>query len=197
MSKSLSSISVFCGSSQGFDPVFRETAFTLGETLASRNITLVYGGARIGLMGAVADGCISRGGKVIGVIPHFLRTKEVAHENLNELILVETMHERKMKMHDLCDAFIALPGGYGTLEELFEMITWAQLGLHQKPVGVLNVQGFYDPLLEQVGTMVKAGFLKAEHRHMLLTSNSPSQLLDELNSYEAPPVKKWITESRT
>ena len=197
MSKGISSLSVFCGSSAGFDPVFRDAALALGRTLAERSITLIYGGAKIGLMGAVADGVLSQGGKVIGVIPYFLRTKEVAHENLTELLLVDTMHERKMKMHDLCDAFVALPGGYGTLEELFEMITWAQLGLHQKPVGILNMQGFYDALLMQIDAMVIAGFLRQEHRRMLLTSKTAASLIDEINSYEAPPVKKWITESRT
>ena len=193
MAKIISSIAVFCGSSPGFDPVFRDTAFSLGEILAGRGITLIYGGAKIGLMGAVADGSLSRDGRVVGVIPHFLSTKEVAHENLAELIMVETMHERKMKMHDLCDAFIALPGGYGTLEELFEMITWAQLGLHQKPVGILNVHGFYDALIGQVNTMVPTGFLKPEHRSMMLSSPIPAELIDKLAAYEAPPVKKWIT----
>jgi uncharacterized protein (TIGR00730 family) len=138
----MKSISVFCGSSMGVDPVYISEAILLGKTLAERSIQLVYGGARIGLMGAVADSVLNNHGKVIGVLPYFLKSKEIAHDGLTELILVESMHERKMKMHDLCDGIIALPGGFGTLEELFEILTWGQLGLHKKPVGVLNVNGF-------------------------------------------------------
>ncbi len=146
-------IVVFCGSSGGHDPVFAAQAFRVGQYLAEHGIELVYGGAKVGLMGAVADGTLQAGGRVTGVLPRFLRTKEVAHEHLSELMLVDTMHERKLKMHELSDGVIAMPGGYGTLEELFEMLTWGQLGLHAKPVGLLNTDGFYDHLLAMADTM--------------------------------------------
>jgi uncharacterized protein (TIGR00730 family) len=156
----MKSITVFCGSSFGSDEKYKEQATLLGQTLAQQNIQLIYGGANVGLMGAVADGILNEGGKAIGVLPHFLQSKEIAHTQLTELILVESMHERKTKMNDLCDAVIVLPGGYGTLEEFFEMITWAQLGLHKKPIAVLNIDGFYDDLIKLVQMMVDKGFLK-------------------------------------
>ena len=137
----MKSVTVFCGSSMGTDPIYKSQAFLLGKTLAQQNIKLIYGGAKVGLMGAVADGALSENGKVIGVLPHFLGTKEIAHESLTELIRVESMHERKTKMSELSEGVIALPGGFGTLEELFEMLTWGQLGLHQKPIGILNKIG--------------------------------------------------------
>jgi uncharacterized protein (TIGR00730 family) len=140
-------ITVFCGSSSGTEEIYTTQATLLGETLAIRNIELVYGGAKVGLMGAVADGVLNQGGKVIGVLPNFLGAKEIAHPKLTELILVATMHERKTKMNDLCDGVIVLPGGFGTLDELFEMLTWAQLGLHKKPIAILNVDGYYDALI--------------------------------------------------
>src|SRR6478609_6235349 len=164
----IKSIAVFCGSSLGNDPHFQIQAKLLGQTLAKQNIELVYGGAKIGLMGAVADGALDEGGKVIGILPKFLRSKEIAHEGLTQLILVDSMHERKTKMNELCDGVIALPGGYGTLEEFFEMLTWSQLGLHQKPVAILNVNGFYDSLTALVQTMVDKGFLKKSNQQMLL-----------------------------
>src|SRR5215203_5745857 len=139
-------VSVFCGSSLGTDEVFQKHAHFVGETLAIQKIGLVYGGANVGLMGAVADGALSKGGEVIGVLPNFLRAKEIAHKNLTQLILVETMHERKTMMNELSDGVIALPGGFGTLEEFFEMLTWAQLGLHKKPIALLNIGGFFDSL---------------------------------------------------
>ncbi len=185
-------ITVFCGSNSGTDPVFTTQAFALGETLAQLGIGLVYGGAKIGMMGAVADGVLSGGGKVIGVIPWFLRKKEVAHESLTELIVVESMHERKMKMHELSDGVIALPGGFGTLEELFEMLTWAQLGLHKKPIGILNIAGYYDPLVGQLQMMAGQEFLKESHRKMLLVSNQIDDLLSQMENYVAPEVGKWI-----
>jgi len=140
----MNAIVVFCGSSPGKEEIYKSKAEQLGQTLAEENITLIYGGASVGLMGAVANGVLKNQGKAIGVIPEFLNTKEVAHTQLSELIQVESMHERKTKMSELCDGVIALPGGFGTLEELFEMLTWAQLGLHQKPIGILNVNGFYN-----------------------------------------------------
>jgi uncharacterized protein (TIGR00730 family) len=187
-------ITVFCGSSFGTEKQYEEQAYLLGKTLAERNIGLVYGGANVGLMGAVADGAIENNGEVIGVLPHFLQNKEIAHEGLTELILVETMHERKTKMNDLTDGVITLPGGFGTLEEFFEMLTWAQLGLHKKPIGILNVNGFYNELLALVDTMVKKGFLKAINRNMLLTSENIDDLLNQMESYEAPDVSKWISK---
>lgn len=185
-------ISVFCGSSFGDDSIYLDQAIKLGEILALKGIELVYGGANVGLMGAVADGALSKGGKVIGVLPHFLQTKEIAHLGLTELILVESMHERKTKMNELCDGVIALPGGFGTMEELFEMLTWAQLGLHKKPIGILNVNGYYNFLNALSDVMVEKGFLKQVNRAMLLTSDSVENLLDQMTDYRAPEVGKWI-----
>lgn len=184
---------VFCGSSSGNDARFTEQALLLGETLAQQQIALVYGGARIGLMGAVADGALRAGGKVIGVLPRFLQSKEIAHAELTELHLVDSMHERKMLMNELCDGAIALPGGFGTMEEFFEMLTWAQLGLHQKPVALLNVAGFYDPLLALVQSMVDNALLKQSNQAMLLSSDNIDTLLDMMRNYLAPAVPKWIT----
>ena len=151
-------VTVFCGSSSGSEDLYYKQAYMLGSSLAKRGIGVVYGGAKVGLMGAVADGALGAGGEVIGVLPNFLRSKEIAHMGLTELIQVESMHERKLKMNELCDGVIALPGGYGTMEEFFEMITWAQLGLHQKPIALLNINGFYDSLINLVQTMVDHGF---------------------------------------
>lgn len=190
----MKSITVFCGSSFGSDEIYKEQATLLGQTLAKQNIQLIYGGANVGLMGAVADGVLLEGGKAIGVLPHFLQSKEIAHQNLTELILVETMHERKTKMNDLCDGVIVLPGGYGTLEEFFEMITWAQLGLHKKPIAILNIDGFYDDLIKLVQTMVDKGFLKQINQEMLLVSDSIDALLEKMKNYQAPTVGKWISK---
>src|SRR3954468_4059620 len=187
-------ITVFCGSSSGTDPVYASQAFRLGEILARHKIELVYGGAKVGLMGAVADGVLKRNGKVIGVLPNFLKHKEIAHEGLSELILVESMHERKTKMNELCDGVIALPGGFGTLEEFFEMLTWAQLGLHKKPLAILNIDGFYDSLITLVQTMVDKGFLKEANQQMLLMSNNIEDLLIKMRNYVAPTVGKWVNK---
>ncbi|MBT1703744.1 TIGR00730 family Rossman fold protein [Chryseosolibacter indicus] len=189
-------ITVFCGSSFGNDKIFEQQAMLLGQTLAKNGIELVYGGAKVGLMGAVADGALKEGGKVIGVLPDFLQSKEIAHEGLTELIIVKSMHERKTRMNDLSDGVIALPGGYGTLEEFFEMLTWAQLGLHKKPIGILNVNGFYDPLMQMVQTMVDNGFLKSVNQQMLLMSSSMDDLLDKMRNYVAPAVPKWINKEK-
>jgi len=190
----MKNITVFCGSSFGSNEIYKEQATLLGKTLAKQNIQLIYGGADVGLMGAVADGALNENGKVVGVLPRFLQSKEIAHKNLTDLILVETMHERKTKMNDLCDGVIVLPGGYGTLEEFFEMITWAQLGLHKKPIGVLNIDGFYDDLIKLVQTMVDKGFLKQVNRDMLLISDNIDELLDQIRNYQAPSVGKWISK---
>ncbi|MGN7720696.1 TIGR00730 family Rossman fold protein [Chitinophaga sp. 22620] len=190
----MKSITVFCASSPGFSEVYMDQAYLVGKTLAEKGIRLVYGGANVGLMGAVADGALEAGGEVIGVLPDFLRAKEIAHRGLTELILVETMHERKTKMNELCDGVIALPGGYGTLEELFEMITWAQLGLHQKPIALLNTNGYYDHLVKLLQHMTGEGLLKAENQRMLLTGTDILQVLEQMRQYTPPLVGKWITE---
>lgn len=191
------SIVVFCGSSEGYNEIYRDTAYELGAIMAERNIRLVYGGAKVGVMGALAEGALQNKGKVTGVIPTFLRTKEVAHEGLTEMVLTETMHERKMKMHELSDGIIALPGGWGTMEELFEMMTWAQLGLHPKPIGILNVNGFYEPLLALIELMADEGFLKELYRDMLIVSDDIFDLLEKMNNYEVPDIPKWITPGTT
>ncbi len=193
----MKSITVFCGSSAGTDKVFMVQAFDLGCVLATNNIQLVYGGAKIGLMGAVADGALSLNGKVIGVLPNFLRSKEIAHDKLSELIIVDSMHQRKAKMNELCDGFIAMPGGFGTMEELFEVLTWAQLGLHKKPIGLLNTNGFYNSLIAMIQEMLDKGFLKAINQEMLIVSDSIEDLLLKMNEYEAPEVGKWINNDNT
>lgn len=185
-------ITVFCGSSSGVEDIYQTQAFELGKTLAKQNIELVYGGANVGLMGAVANGVLAQGGKVIGVLPTFLRSKEIAHQGLTKLILVDSMHERKTKMNELCDGVIALPGGFGTLDELFEMLTWAQLGLHKKPIAILNIDGFYDSLLHMIQIMTKRGLLKEDNQKMLLVSSAIDDLLKKMNNYIAPTTGKWI-----
>ncbi|SEN94837.1 hypothetical protein SAMN05444671_2530 [Flavobacterium sp. CF108] len=193
----MKNITVFCGSSFGSEEIYKDQAELLGKTLAKQNIGLVYGGANVGLMGAVADGALSENGTVIGVLPNFLRSKEIAHLGLTELILVESMHERKMKMNDLCDGVIALPGGFGTLEELFEMLTWSQLGLHKKPIAILNINGFYDSLLELLQTMSEKGLLKEANQKMLLVSDDIDDLLNQMKNYTPPTVGKWIDKKNT
>ncbi|MEP7079296.1 MAG: TIGR00730 family Rossman fold protein [Ginsengibacter sp.] len=188
----MKAITVFCGSSGGYKEIYQQQAFLLGQKLADKQIAVVYGGARIGLMGAVADGALQNGGKVYGVIPEFLRSKEIAHEGLTELILVNSMHERKVKMNELSDGVIALPGGFGTMEELFEMLTWAQLGLHKKPIALLNTKGFYDFLLKSTETMVDEGFLKKSNQQMLLVDDKIDTLLEKMKNYHAPDLPKWI-----
>jgi hypothetical protein len=185
-------ITVFCGSSFGTDEIYEKQAFKLGEILADRKIGLVFGGANVGLMNAVANGSLSKGGEVTGVLPVFIKEKGIAHKNLTELILVGTMHERKTKMNELSDGVIALPGGFGTLEEFFEALTWGQLGLHRKPAGLLNIKGFYDSLKILAKTMVEKGFLKEDNRKMLLISDDIENLLDQMENYIAPTVDKWI-----
>jgi uncharacterized protein (TIGR00730 family) len=186
-------ISVFCGSSFGTASVYKDIAFELGRTLAQQNIGLVYGGANVGLMGAVADGALSEKGEVIGVLPHFLQRKELAHTELAELHLVETMHERKLKMNELSDGVIALPGGFGTLEEFFEILTWGQLRLHSKPVALLNAEGFYDTLITFLQETVQKGFLRQENYSILLVGTSPESTLQQMRSYQPSPVAKWIS----
>jgi uncharacterized protein (TIGR00730 family) len=192
----MKSVTVFCGSSAGSDDIYRSEADRLGKALAEQSIRLIYGGAKVGLMGVVANAVLEAGGEVIGVLPRFLKSKEIAHDGLTELILVESMHERKTKMHQLSEGVIALPGGYGTLEELFEMLTWAQLGLHKNPIGVLNVNGYYDALISLVQNMVDKAFLKIVNQKMLLSSGEIAALLQAMKDYVAPEVGKWITDDR-
>ncbi|UZO79360.1 TIGR00730 family Rossman fold protein [Aquimarina sp. ERC-38] len=190
--KQFKSICVFCGSSEGKDPDILQAAYELGTILAERNIELIYGAAKIGVMARVAKGVQDHQGKVTGVIPKFLTTKEVVHEGLDDLIVTTTMHERKTKMHELSDAFITLPGGFGTLEELFEIITWAQLGLHQKPIGLLNINGFYDPLVNMLSTMVSQKFLKQENMDLLLVADTNKELFRKIEAYQPTVVPKWL-----
>lgn len=191
------SICVFAGSSSGSDPAFLQSALDLGRSLVSRGYGLVYGGASIGLMGRVADAVLSAGGRVVGVMPDFLAAKEIAHSGLTELKITTSMHERKDAMASLADGFIALPGGFGTLEEFFEVLTWAQLGLHAKPCGLLNVNGYYDSLLRFLDTTVERRLLRAENREMVLVSPNASGLLDQMQAYTAPAITKWIDTTRT
>lgn len=192
----MKSIVVFCGSSEGNDLDILESAAQLGKILAEQQTTLVYGAAKIGVMGKIAQGCLDNDGKVIGVIPDFLMLREVYHSGLTELIITKNMHERKLKMHELSEGIIALPGGYGTLEELFEMITWGQLGLHQKPVGILNINGFYDYLLKMLEKMVSQGFLKKENYEMLLVDASVNGLLQKMETYKPLSLSKWIQKDQ-
>ncbi|NDW09577.1 TIGR00730 family Rossman fold protein [Dysgonomonas sp. 520] len=185
-------ITVFCGSNNGADPEYKAQAYKLGQILAQNSIELVYGGAYVGLMGAVADGVLEWGGNVIGIIPSFLQKKELAHTGLSEMIIVDTMHQRKAKMEELCDGIIALPGGFGTLDELFEILTWAQLSLHNKPTGILNTNGFYNTLLKFVDEMVVQNFVKGEYRDLLLVNENPDNLIKQMKSYVPPLNDKWF-----
>lgn len=189
---SMKSICVFCASSLGEREEYRQAAEALGSVLARQNIRLIYGGAKVGLMGAVADAVLKGGGKVTGVLPHFLSGKEIAHTNLTELILVESMHERKMEMSQLADGFIALPGGYGTLEELLEIITWGQLGLHHKPVLVLNINGYYDHLIKLLDHMTSEGLLKERHRRMMLFTDKVEDAINQMLHYSPPVINPLI-----
>jgi uncharacterized protein (TIGR00730 family) len=191
-------ICVFCGSLQGARPVYAEAARAIATELARRGLGLVYGGGRVGLMGVVADTVLAAGGEAIGIIPRGLASKELAHTGLTELRLVESMHERKATMSTLSDAFVALPGGLGTLEETLEVLTWVQLGIHDKPVGVLNVDGYFDPLLKLLANAVREGFLRREYFDLLLFDDAPSELLDRLAVWRPPAVRRaWLAPSET
>ena len=190
-------ICVYCGSSPGKLPLYVEQAAALGHEMARRGLGLVYGGASVGVMGAVADAVLENGGEVIGVIPHALATKEVSHHGLDQLYVVSSMHERKAKMAELSDGFIALPGGWGTLEEIFEMLTWAQLGFHQKPCGLLNSGGYYDELYRFLEHQIEQRFVKEEYRPMMMMDGTAEALLDRFEVYDPPRVKKWIGPDET
>lgn len=189
---SIERLCVFCGSSPGSDPAYLAAARAMGTALAEAGIGLVYGGAAVGLMGAVADATLAAGGEVTGVMPRALAEKEIAHSTLSELRVVGSMHERKALMAELSHGFIALPGGLGTLEELFEIWTWAQLGYHQKPCAVLNVNGFYDRLIGFLDGVVEQRFMRPEHRRMLIVADKPHALLARLHRYRPPEITKWI-----
>lgn len=190
-------ITIYCGANAGSDAIFEEQAYLVGKVLAQQNIGVVFGGGKVGLMGAVANGAMQNGGIVTGVIPYFLCTKEIAHDGITKMITVDTMHQRKTLLNELSDAMIALPGGFGTMEELFEMLTWAQLGLHKKPVAVLNINGFYDSLLTLIQTMVDKQFLRKEYQQMILSSDNIDDLLEKIKNYQAPQVEKWMTKETT
>ena len=197
----MKSICVFCGSSAGHDPRYRTAAEALGRLLADRQIELVYGGGNVGLMGVLADACLDAGGTVIGVIPEALMGKEVAgrhvdHRALTRLEVVDSMHSRKARMAELADGFVALPGGFGTFEEFCEILTWGQLGFHTKPIGLLNVAGFYDPLLALFDRAVAEGFLRAQNRAMALADTDSERLLAAMAAYRAEPVSRWLKEER-
>lgn len=186
----MKSLGVFCGSHAGRGEIYRAAAAQFGREVARRGITIVYGGGNVGLMGVVADAALAAGGRVIGVLPRFLMDREVGHAGLSELYLVDSMHERKAKMAELSDAFVALPGGLGTLEEIFEAWTWVVLGLQQKPCGLLTVGNFYDPLLAFLDRAVEEGFMSSGHRALLKAANDPAVLLAKLASAEQPPAPK-------
>jgi uncharacterized protein (TIGR00730 family) len=190
-------ICVYAGSNAGSDPAYAAAARALGSELAARGAGLVYGGSRVGLMGAVADAVLDAGGEAIGVIPRALLDRELGHRGLTELVVVETMHERKARMAELADAFVALPGGIGTLEELVEVLTWSQLGIHAKPCGVLDAAGFYAGLAAFLDHMVQEGFLRERHRATLISDPEPAALLDRLAGAEPPDVHKWLDLERS
>lgn len=195
--RGLRRICVFCGSSRGRSPAFAAAAVSLGEELVADGLELVYGGGNVGLMGVLADAVLEAGGRVIGVIPRSLVEREVAHFGLSELRVVDSMHERKQLMHELSDAFVALPGGIGTFEELFETLTWGQLGIHAKPCGILDVEGYYRPLVELLDGAVTSELLHAQHRDALLVETDAARLLARLRAHRPPHVEKWLDRDET
>ncbi|TCC91681.1 TIGR00730 family Rossman fold protein [Pedobacter frigiditerrae] len=190
----MKSLCVYCGSNFNGDPVLRKAIEDLAETMASQNITLVFGGGSVGVMGIIADEILKHKGKATGVIPQFLMDKEVGHKGLTEMIVTENMHQRKQKMADLADGFVILPGGFGTLEELFEVLTWLQLGLHGKPIGVLNVNGFYDHLFKQMDVMVEHRFLKQTNRDLVFNETDATVLVSKMKSFKAAPDEVWFRD---
>lgn len=193
----MKSICVYCGSSPGRQEAYTEAARDLAKSLVERNLRLVYGGASVGIMGLVADAVLQLGGEAVGVIPQALAQKELAHPNLTELHVTRSMHERKTMMAELADGFIALPGGIGTLEEIFEIWTWAQLGFHGKPCGLLNIAGYYDALITFLDHTVAEQFVRGPHRSMLLVEQDPEALLDRFADYAPPIVQKWVKKAQT
>jgi uncharacterized protein (TIGR00730 family) len=192
----MKSICIFCGANFNDDPLLTEAVEQLAQVMVSRDLTLIFGGGRVGVMGMIADAIMKKGGKAIGVIPEFLMNKEVGHTGLTELHVVQNMHQRKQMMNDLCDGIMTLPGGFGTLEEFFEVLTWLQLGLHRKPIGILNVNGFYDFLLKQMDVMVEQRFLKPVNRQLVLTSTDPIELVSLMENFKAEPDDVWFKERK-
>jgi uncharacterized protein (TIGR00730 family) len=190
-------VCVFCASNPGADPRFLESAAELGRLLARHGVGIVYGGGRVGMMGALADAALAEKGEVIGVIPEGLTRREVAHQGLPDLRVVPTMHARKALMAELSDAFVALPGGFGTLEELMEIVTWGQLGIHRKPIAVVNVAGYYDGLLAFLDQAVARGLILARYRGLLATAGSPADVLEVLGGHRPPDVQRWVTSEET
>ena len=190
----MKAICVFCGANFNGDPVLKQAVEQLAEVLVARDITLIFGGGRVGVMGILADAVLNKGGKAIGVIPRFLMDKEVGHTALTNLHVVDNMHQRKQLMNELCDGIIMLPGGFGTLEEFFEVLTWLQLGLHNHPVGILNVNGFYDLLLKQMDVMVEQRFLKPANRQLVLTSGDAIELVKLLEDCKLSPDEVWFKD---
>lgn len=188
----MKSIAVYCGSSKGNNPLFIETAQQLGKTLANRNIELIYGAGNVGLMGEIADAALAAGGKVCGIIPQFLKDWEVCHEGLTELIVTENMHQRKQIIVDRSDAFIALPGGFGTLDELFEILTWGQLKLHAKPVGILNIDGYYDHLIAHIQNIADSKFMQAANLALVIVDDDLERLLEKMENFAQPKADKWV-----
>jgi uncharacterized protein (TIGR00730 family) len=196
MTKKFLSVCVYCGSSVGNHPVFADAARSLGRTLVEQNLSLVYGGGHVGLMGIVADAVLDAGGEVTGVIPQALMDTEVGHDRLTRLFVVKDMHERKALMAEYADGFIAMPGGIGTLEELFEALTWAQLGFHEKPVGLFNVDGFYNKLIEFLNQLTAQGFLRPEHRDLLIVQTEAHTLIEHLKKFTMPAGVSWLSRQR-
>jgi uncharacterized protein (TIGR00730 family) len=190
----MKSISVFCGANFSGDPVLLKAIEDLADVFVERDITLVFGGGSVGVMGLIADAVLTRGGKAIGVIPQFLMDKEVGHTGLTEMIITENMHQRKQKMADISDGVITLPGGFGTMEEFFEVLTWLQLGLHNNPIGILNINGFYDPLLLQMDRMVEQKFLKPINRDLVLSHDNPSMLVSLMEQFDSKPDDVWFRD---
>lgn len=190
-------ICVYCGSNPGLLPEYTEAAKSLGSLLADSGLGLVYGGASVGIMGRVANAALAGGAEVIGVIPAALASKEIAHSGLTELHVVESMHERKAMMAELSDGFVALPGGWGTIEEIFEALTWAQLGFHRKPCGLLNIAGYYDHLRSFLDHAMEHGFVREAYRPMIMIEDDPAGLLQRFETYQPPKVRKWIEKDQT
>lgn len=190
----MKAVAVFCGSSLGNDEKIINQSKQLGKELVNRNIALIYGGSKIGIMGVVANEVIKGDGKTVGIIPNFLKTKEIVNNDLTELIVTENMHDRKVIMYEKSDGFIIIPGGFGTMDEFFEITTWGQLGLHTKPIGILNSNGYYDALIAQCKTMVETGFLKQENFEAVVVDSTIEGLFDKMNSYKPLPMPKWLNK---
>jgi uncharacterized protein (TIGR00730 family) len=192
--ENLKSLCVYCGSNYNGDPLLKLAVEQLAKEMVKQKIKLVFGGGSVGVMGLIADAVLAEGGEAIGVIPQFLMDKEVGHKGLTEMIVTENMHQRKQRMADISDGFLILPGGFGTLEEFFEVLTWLQLGLHKKPIGVLNINGFYNPLFEQMDVMVEQRFLKPINRNLVINEADPQKMIAQMNAFEAEPDEVWFRD---